>query len=110
MKGASLIAPLGVRIPEELKEKIQSQAKQNGRSTNAEIVQILENSFNQHSDSEVDSLKEAIKHHQALLEMKEEIIATQNRSISHMENTIENLTEHANILKDQVEFLKKQYR
>lgn len=45
MKGASLIAPLGVRIPDDLKEKIQDQAKANGRSMNAEIVQILEESI-----------------------------------------------------------------
>ncbi|WP_210453111.1 Arc family DNA-binding protein [Pantoea ananatis] len=45
MKGASLIAPLGVRIPDELKEKIQAQAKAHGRSMNAEIVHILEESL-----------------------------------------------------------------
>lgn len=42
MKGASLIAPFGLRMPEELKEKIAERAKSNGRSMNAEIVQILE--------------------------------------------------------------------
>jgi plasmid stability protein len=41
MKGASLIAPLGVRIPDELKSKIQEQAKENGRSMNAEILTFL---------------------------------------------------------------------
>lgn len=41
MKGASLIAPFGLRMPEELKEKIAERAKNNGRSMNAEIVQIL---------------------------------------------------------------------
>lgn len=41
MKGASLIAPFGLRMPEDLKEKIASRAKNNGRSMNAEIVQIL---------------------------------------------------------------------
>lgn len=42
MKGASLIAPFGLRMPEELKEKIAERAKTNGRSMNAEIVQILQ--------------------------------------------------------------------
>lgn len=41
MKGASQIAPFGLRIPDELKEKIQARARQNGRSMNSEIVQIL---------------------------------------------------------------------
>ena len=42
MKGASNIAPFGLRMPEELKTKISARAKKNGRSMNAEIVQMLE--------------------------------------------------------------------
>lgn len=42
MKGASLIAPFGLRMPEDLKVKIAERAKSNGRSMNAEIVQILQ--------------------------------------------------------------------
>jgi len=42
MKGASLIAPFGLRMPEELKEKIAERAKVNGRSMNAEVVHILQ--------------------------------------------------------------------
>ena len=42
MKGASLIAPFGLRMPEYLKVKIAERAKSNGRSMNAEIVQILQ--------------------------------------------------------------------
>lgn len=42
MKGASLIAPFGLRMPEDLKEKIAERAKSNGRSMNAEIIQILQ--------------------------------------------------------------------
>lgn len=42
MKGASLIAPFGLRMPEDLKGKIAERAKSNGRSMNAEIVQILQ--------------------------------------------------------------------
>lgn len=41
MKGASLIAPFGLRMPEDLKEKIAERAKSNGRSMNAEILMIL---------------------------------------------------------------------
>ncbi|HEF0121535.1 TPA: Arc family DNA-binding protein [Citrobacter youngae] len=46
MKGASLIAPFGLRMPEELKEKVAERAKNNGRSMNAEIVQILQDAMN----------------------------------------------------------------
>lgn len=35
------IAPFGVRMPPELKERIQSAAKANNRSMNAEIVAVL---------------------------------------------------------------------
>lgn len=42
MKGASQIAPFGLRMPEELKEAIAKRAAKNGRSMNAEIVFILE--------------------------------------------------------------------
>ena len=53
MKGASLIAPFGLGMPEELKEKIAERAKNNGRSMNAEIVQILQDAleFEDVSDS-----------------------------------------------------------
>ncbi|QMN67902.1 Arc family DNA-binding protein [Citrobacter freundii] len=54
MKGASLIAPFGLRMPEELKEKIAERARANGRSMNAEIVQILENAI---SGSQVGSVR-----------------------------------------------------
>lgn len=45
MKGASLIAPFGLRMPEELKEKVAERAKNNGRSMNSEIIQILHDSL-----------------------------------------------------------------
>lgn len=45
MKGASQIAPFGLRMPEELKDAISKRAAENGRSMNAEIVQILEDSL-----------------------------------------------------------------
>ncbi|MBA7914608.1 Arc family DNA-binding protein [Enterobacter roggenkampii] len=110
MKGASLIAPLGVRIPEDLKEKIQTQAKENGRSTNAEIVQILESSFSKLDEGENNRSNETSGHYQYLLSMKDEIIEAQKETISHMENTINSLSEHINILKEHVEFLKNKYK
>ena len=36
------IAPYGVRMPADLKDKLQDMAKRNGRSLNSEIVRILE--------------------------------------------------------------------
>ncbi|TPW27798.1 Arc family DNA-binding protein [Martelella alba] len=39
------IAPFGLRMQPELKEKIKQAAEDNGRSMNAEIVQRLEDSF-----------------------------------------------------------------
>jgi len=107
MKGASLIAPLGVRIPDDLKEKIQSQAKENGRSTNAEIVQILENSLTSSSDREVEELKSIVAHKDELLKKMQEIIELQKESMSHMESTISSLKSHVSILEDHVTFLKK---
>ncbi|EPF6064385.1 Arc family DNA-binding protein [Enterobacter cloacae] len=56
MKGASLIAPFGLRMPEDLKEKIALRAKNNGRSMNAEIVQILQEAVAEPSE---DSLAKA---------------------------------------------------
>ena len=35
------IAPLGIRIPPEIKEKLKEKAKEKGRSLNSEIVQRL---------------------------------------------------------------------
>lgn len=41
MKGASQIAPFGIRMPEELKDRIAERAAKNGRSMNSEIVLSL---------------------------------------------------------------------
>lgn len=41
----SHIAPFGLRMQEDLREKIESAATENGRSLNAEIVARLENSI-----------------------------------------------------------------
>lgn len=50
MKGASLIAPFGLRMPDELRECISYRAKKNGRSMNAEIIQILEDAIKRDGD------------------------------------------------------------
>ncbi|CAI1141745.1 Arc family DNA-binding protein [Serratia ficaria] len=42
MKGMRNIAPFGLRMPDELREAIAERAKKNGRSMNAEIIQILQ--------------------------------------------------------------------
>ncbi|CNI02408.1 Rha family transcriptional regulator [Yersinia frederiksenii] len=52
---------LRIRLPIELKEKIEESAKTNNRSMNAEIVQRLDMSFfNETSTDELISAKEAI--------------------------------------------------
>lgn len=109
MKGASLIAPLGVRIPDELKEKIQAQAKENGRSMNAEILHMLENSLSEAPHQEVGKLHEQVMHLSSMLEMKEQVIALQKISIQHMDKTISSLEETIKILKDQIEVYDKSY-
>ena len=53
---------LRIRLPIELKEKIEDSAKVNNRSMNAEIVQRLDGSFlAEVSDDEVISAEEAIQ-------------------------------------------------
>lgn len=110
MKGASLIAPLGVRIPDELKEKIQAQSKENGRSMNAEILYMLENSLSESPDQAAGKLHEQVMHLSNMLEMKEEVIALQKRTIQHMDKTIASLEENIKILKDQLEGYSKSYK
>lgn len=39
------IAPFGVRMPPDLKERVSAAAKSNGRSMNAEIVSTLEREY-----------------------------------------------------------------
>jgi predicted HicB family RNase H-like nuclease len=35
------LSPFGVRMTEEMRAKVEERAKQNGRSMNAEVIQIL---------------------------------------------------------------------
>ncbi|WP_407208762.1 Arc family DNA-binding protein [Citrobacter sedlakii] len=95
MKGASLIAPLGVRIPDDLKEKIQTQAKTNGRSMNAEIVFILEGAMsdNKHVD---DNLKEQ------LIDAYEQKIKAMEDYIKIQKQAFELATEQISLLKTHI--------
>lgn len=100
MKGASQIAPVGIRLPDELKEKVQKRAAENGRSMNAEIVSIIEDSF---STSEgliaaIEQYRIMEKHFNELISLKDEIIDSQRGSIEH-------LTEHVNILRSHLEMV-----
>lgn len=107
MKGASQIAPLGVRIPDDLKERIQKQAKENGRSTNAEIVQILENSFTTNSGVSEKSINELISQYEKTIELKDEMNEIQRSTMSHMESSISSLESHINTLNDHIDILRK---
>ncbi|HEI6961450.1 TPA: Arc family DNA-binding protein [Yersinia enterocolitica] len=126
MKGASQIAPLGVRLPDELKEKVQERAKEHGRSMNAEIVGVIEKSFSEQPNQEALAMKSALEHLQAINELKDQIIASQessiksqketisslhqtidamDRSIDAMERTIKSLEDHVRILQSHVKTL-----
>ncbi|WP_272537521.1 MULTISPECIES: Arc family DNA-binding protein [unclassified Providencia] len=70
MKGMRSIAPFGVRMPDDLKEKLTVRAAQNGRSLNSEIVMILQSAVDEASASntissiaqaEADKIKEALE-------------------------------------------------
>lgn len=64
MKGMRNIAPFGLRMPDELREAVTKRAKKNGRSINAEIVQILQDVIDNNKISisfdEMDSLVEKL--------------------------------------------------
>ncbi|RKS87336.1 Arc-like DNA binding dprotein [Orbus hercynius] len=51
IKAGRDIAPFGVRIPNDLKEKLQNFAEINGRSLNAEILYRLDRSVNEDTAS-----------------------------------------------------------
>lgn len=105
MKGASQIAPLGVRLPDELKLKVQTRASKNGRSMNAEIVSIIERSFSEDVERTHDVTQRILNHLQQIIELKNQIISSQESSISSqrktinsMERTIKTLEEHITLL------------
>lgn len=45
MKGMRNISPFGLRMPDELREAVADRAKENGRSINSEIIDILTKSL-----------------------------------------------------------------
>ena len=96
MKGASQIAPLGVRIPEELKELIQSKARENGRSMNAEIISRLEASLasgdNPRDISEIE----------AELEHQKKIIPILLKTIEVLKETVQAREENSFLIKQHV--------
>ncbi|MBU3825182.1 MAG: Arc family DNA-binding protein [Candidatus Oceanisphaera merdipullorum] len=53
------IAPFGVRMPPELKDKVEKAAKTAGRSINAEIIHRLQQSFEAEQQPEIIRLDEA---------------------------------------------------
>ncbi|MEP8949542.1 Arc family DNA-binding protein (plasmid) [Enterobacter asburiae] len=76
------IAPYGVRMPSDLKEKIQEQAKAHGRSMNAEIVQILEESFDDFSEDEERNDEDLIKLYEQQIEAMKSVIDMQEKSFN----------------------------
>ncbi|MGY0156353.1 Arc family DNA-binding protein [Edwardsiella tarda] len=72
------IAPYGIRMPADLKEKLQAIAKKNGRSLNSEIVRILEEYVEPPKVDDMRSLSESElsspeKMHEWMRELSEKI-------------------------------------
>jgi len=105
MKGASQIAPLGVRLPDDLKERIQVRAKENGRSMNAEIVDIIDNSFSEAPNQEAAYLQEMILHTQTVIDLKDQIIASQESTLDSLRSTVSSVESSNNILKGHIKTL-----
>lgn len=79
------IAPYGVRMPADLKEKLQALAKRNGRSLNSEIVRILEEYV---TPPKVDDIKViTVEDMQSPEKLKEWMIEL-NRKIAIIENIV----------------------
>lgn len=80
MKGASQIAPFGLRMPEELKDAVAERAKKNGRSMNAEIVQILEDAI---SDIGGDIHANDLHELREVIKIQAELLTRYSDAISH---------------------------
>lgn len=113
MKGASQLAPLGIRIPDELKARIQERAQQNGRSMNAEILDIIEKSFSLDANQQVEIFNDKINHLTRVNDLKDQIIesmtgtiSSQKETISALESSVGSQQEHMEILKGHIDFLK----
>lgn len=79
---------LRIRLPIELKEKIEETAKANNRSMNAEIVRRLESSFlKEIPDDEIISAQAAL---QIVIKAKEELSRTiYKRTFAHINKRYE---------------------
>lgn len=108
MKGMRNIAPMGVRIPDDLKEKVSLQAKENGRSMNAEIVSIIEASFAADKEKHHEAAQRILSHLQQIVELKDQIIASQDSSISSQRETISSMGRTIEALEEHVEILQGQ--
>lgn len=58
------IAPFGLRMPAELKARVEQAARESGRSANAQVVHMLQTYFNR-IDSDVDELHAALDRERA---------------------------------------------
>lgn len=89
MKGASNIAPMGIRVPDDLKLKIQERARNHGRSMNAEIVQIIEDALNS-SDSSMGEAasSEERKSYEERIEQMASIIGILTQTVSAYEEQV----------------------
>ncbi|ELZ9356967.1 Arc family DNA-binding protein [Citrobacter freundii] len=86
MKGASLIAPFGLRMPEDLKGKIAERAKSNGRSMNAEIVQILQDAIDLEISEQEDAKLDAqfMKNRKGLPDSYQEALASFDSRVTQL--------------------------
>lgn len=94
MKGASQIAPLGIRLPEDLKDKIKGRAKENGRSVNSEIVQILEDSLNSDAQNKNLEFDRLVEQYEKYIKMLEQVVSVQDQSIELASEQIALLKQH----------------
>lgn len=101
MKGASLIAPFGLRMPEELKEKIAERAKVNGRSMNAEIVQTLEDSFKD------KSLNNSIASLSMALDSFKKVEGAMAQALEAKDNHLKSITDLTYVQSDYIAALKE---
>ncbi|EPM0598882.1 TPA: Arc family DNA-binding protein [Klebsiella pneumoniae] len=101
MKGASLIAPFGLRMPEELKDKIAQRAKDNGRSINAEIVQTLEDSLkDKNLNNSIASLSMA-------LDTFKKVESAMTEALEAKDKHIKSITDLAHVQADYIAALKE---
>lgn len=65
------IAPFGLRIPPDLNQWLEEQAKINGRSKNAEIVARLKESYEQQMKWQTEILERLVRIEEAVEQLKE---------------------------------------